>query len=168
MLTRSPSAKNSFSATSATNAATPASSAAGPYQTSATTTGISTAAVKIRISIAVSASPRARVVLGPDCAEPAVPPLALLKIYQRFQQPHARKVRPQSLGHVNLRVGNLPQQKIADAHFAAGADQQIGIRQPGRIKMIGNVLFVGAKCGQPVRAHVIEHGVERVCKLGAP
>src|SRR5271155_2368776 len=93
MLRRSPSAKNSFSATSATNAATPASSAAGPHQTSATTTGISTAAVTIRISIPVLASPRARVMLGPDGAEPAVAPLALLKIHQRFQQPHARKIR---------------------------------------------------------------------------
>src|SRR5271170_1407090 len=146
MLKRSPSAKNSFSATIATSAATPASSAAGPHQTSATTKGISTAAVKIRISIPVLASPRARVMLRPDCAEPAVAPLAFLKIYQRFQQPHARKIRPQRLGHVNLRVGNLPQQKIADPHFAAGADQQIGIRKPGRIQTIGNVLFVGAKC----------------------
>src|SRR5687768_16870482 len=53
--------------------------------------------------------------------------VALLIREDRFQQMAAAEIRPQRVGHPDLRVCDLPQQKIADTHFAARADQQIGI-----------------------------------------
>ena len=37
------------------------------------------------------------------------------------------EVGPEDVGEVQLRVGELPQQEIADALLAAGADQQVGL-----------------------------------------
>ena len=42
------------------------------------------------------------------------------------------EVRPQRVAEIQLGVGEIPQQEIADALLAAGADQQVGIRQPGQ------------------------------------
>src|SRR6266478_1072104 len=63
-------------------------------------------------------------------ADAAIPTLALLKLEQGLQQLRPIEIRPQRFGHENLRIGNLPEQKITDAHLAAGPDQQIGIGQP--------------------------------------
>src|SRR6266480_6532013 len=62
-------------------------------------------------------------------ADAAVPALALLKFEQSLKQPRAAEIRPERFGDKNLRVGDLPKQKIAHAHLAAGADQQVGVRQ---------------------------------------
>ena len=80
-------------------------------------------------------------------AEPqtAVAPLALLVVDQRVEQARARKIRPQSFGDVNFGVGDLPEKKIADAHFAAGANQKIGIGQARGVQMLGDRLLVHAK-----------------------
>ena len=180
--TRSPRSKNSISARIATTAATAASSAGGPHHTSATTAGIRTTAVRMRRSIrrqprtvirpTPAAAWRLRIAARRPPAAPraqsAVAPLALLEIDQRLEQPRARKIRPQRFGDVNFGVGDLPEQKIAHAHFAARADQQIGIGQSGGIEMIGDGLLVRAESRKSVRANVIEHGVERVGQLGAP
>jgi hypothetical protein len=45
--------------------------------------------------------------------QPAIPALALLELFNSFQQLNAAEVRPQSLRHVDLCVGELPQKKIA-------------------------------------------------------
>jgi hypothetical protein len=42
-------------------------------------------------------------------ADPAVAALAFLKFQQGLEQPRAVEVRPQHLGHEDLRVGNLPE-----------------------------------------------------------
>src|SRR5687767_7899215 len=41
------------------------------------------------------------------------------------------EIRPQGLGHVQLGVGEIPKQEIADAMIAAGADEQVGIAHVG-------------------------------------
>src|SRR3569832_1357322 len=41
----------------------------------------------------------------------------------RFVQRRRIEVRPQRIGEIKLSVGQLPQQKIADALLAAGADE---------------------------------------------
>ena len=53
-----------------------------------------------------------------------------------------REIRPQHIGEVNLRVRDVPQQKIADALLAAGSDQQIDTRTPGRLQRSGELVFV--------------------------
>src|SRR5437762_7172602 len=49
------------------------------------------------------------------------------------------KVRPQGLGHPNLGISDLPQEKITDSQFAAGSNQQIGIRLAGSVKILSEI-----------------------------
>ena len=100
-------------------------------------------------------------------AETAVAAFAFLKINQGFEKFRAGKIRPESFGDVNFGVGDLPEQKIADAHFAAGADEQVGIGEAGGIEMLGDGLFVGLERGHAVGADLVEHGVEGVYQFGA-
>src|SRR5882757_917097 len=72
---------------------------------------------------------RGHLSLGPALANTAIPPFTFLKFHERFQQPRPIEIRPQCLGHENLGVSNLPQQKIADPHLAASTNQQVRIRQ---------------------------------------
>jgi hypothetical protein len=54
----------------------------------------------------------------------------------------ASEVGPERLGYVDLGVGDLPQQVVADAHFAARANEQIRIRLTGRVEEAGKTLLV--------------------------
>src|SRR4249919_4103791 len=51
----------------------------------------------------------------------AVASIALLVGEHRLQEIAAAEVGPQRFGHPDFSVGDLPKQKIADAHLAAGA-----------------------------------------------
>jgi hypothetical protein len=48
------------------------------------------------------------------------------------------KIRPQDRGDIEFGVGQLPEQKVAQAHFAAGADEQIGIADFGSLEVAGD------------------------------
>jgi hypothetical protein len=52
----------------------------------------------------------------------AIPPFAFLVFGNPFEQMHAAKLRPQRGRYVNFRVCQLPQEKIAEPHLAAGAN----------------------------------------------
>src|SRR4051812_36114313 len=54
--------------------------------------------------------------------------VAFLVLDHGAQEISARKVRPQSVRHVQLGVRDLPEEKIADAHLTRGPNQQIRIR----------------------------------------
>src|SRR5262245_47010167 len=41
------------------------------------------------------------------------------------------EIRPQRVAEVQLGISQLPQQEVADAALATGADQQIRVRKPG-------------------------------------
>ena len=64
----------------------------------------------------------------------AVAALALLIGEHGLEQVPAAEVGPQRVGDVDLGVGDLPQQVVADAHLAARADQQIGIGLAGGVE----------------------------------
>ena len=74
--------------------------------------------------------------------------VALLIIENGVQQIGAPEIRPQRFGDVQLGIGDLPQQEIADAHFAGGPDQKIGIGQAGGVKPRGDGFFVDAQIAQ--------------------
>src|SRR5690242_10687998 len=71
----------------------------------------------------------------------AVAPVALLELDKGFQQPRAVEVRSQGVRNKYLGVPDLPQQKIADPHLAAGSNEQIRIGQTPGIKVPLNVGF---------------------------
>src|SRR5260370_33334320 len=88
--------------------------------------------------------------------------LAFLKFEQGLQKSRAVEVGPERLGDENLRIRNLPEQEIADAHFAAGADQQVGVRQALGIQVPGQLFLADALCGSMAVAFLENciHGVD--------
>ena len=63
-------------------------------------------------------------------------PLAAGKECQRRLEVGGLEIRPQARGEVQLGVGQVPQQEIADALLAAGADEQVRLRQPGERQVL--------------------------------
>src|SRR2546429_9842158 len=74
-----------------------------------------------------------------DLAEAPVAPLV---VEDRFEQLAPRDVRPQERRDVQLRVGELPQQKVRQATLARGADEEVGITARRRIEPLPDRLFV--------------------------
>ena len=72
-----------------------------------------------------------RVVIG----QPTVAPFALLIFGDAFQQVSTTELGPQRGSHIDLGISKLPEKKIAQPHFTAGADNKIGIRQMPSVKM---------------------------------
>ena len=68
------------------------------------------------------------------------PPKALpaLKIQDGPEQLRPIEIRPQSIGDVELGISDLPEQEVADAHFARRADQQIRFRKTRGIEAARN------------------------------
>src|SRR6266581_8123141 len=95
-------------------------------------------------------------------ADAPITALAFLKFEQGLQQSRAVEVWPERLGDENLRIRNLPEQEIADAHFAAGADQQVGVRQALGIQVPGQPFLADALCGSMAVAFLENciHGVD--------
>src|SRR5689334_3050111 len=85
----------------------------------------------------------------------AVAAIALLVGEDRLEQMTAPEVGPQRLGYPDLRVGDLPEQEVADAHLAAGPDQQIGIRLPRRVEKIAEAPLVEVVGIDPRRQHAL-------------
>src|SRR5258706_3713060 len=72
----------------------------------------------------------------------AIPALALLELGDRLEEMPRAEVRPENGRDVDLRVGDLPEQIVRDAHLPAGADQEVRIRQSGRVEARGDGLLV--------------------------
>ena len=66
---------------------------------------------------------------------PAEPPFPLLKLDQRSYEIILRKVGPIDVGHDELGVRGLIEQEVREPLLAAGPDQQIELRQVGRIEI---------------------------------
>ena len=62
-----------------------------------------------------------------------------MKFEQGQQQFTPPEVRPERRGKIELCIRQLPEEKIADARLAAGADEQIGVGQVVRVQMLLNV-----------------------------
>ena len=74
-----------------------------------------------------------------DAAESSFPSLKFQQGQQQFTSP---EVRPERRGKIELCIGQLPEEKITDARFAAGADEQIGVGQVMRVQILLNVEFI--------------------------
>src|SRR5260221_477826 len=59
------------------------------------------------------------------------------------------EVRPVRLGHVQLGVADLPEEVVADAEFAGGADEEVGVGEAGGVEVCRDRGFVdlgGGEC----------------------
>src|SRR5262249_4830199 len=86
----------------------------------------------------------------------AEPALAFLIIDDGGEKVRSAEIRPQRVSHINLRICDLPQKKIAHAHLAAGADQQVGIGQTGGVKVARDLVF-GERFGRAAFALELLH-----------
>src|SRR5690348_9186614 len=90
-----------------------------------------------------------------DCA---IAPLAAVKLAEGALEIRLGEIRPERVDEHEFRIGRLPQQEVAEPLFAAGADDEIGVRH--------------VRSEQVAREHglVDPRGVEATCErcLGNP
>ena len=87
-------------------------------------------------------------------SDSAVAAFAFLEVEEGFEEAGALEIGPESFRDKNFGVGDLPEEKIADAHFAAGADEKIGIGQVGGVEMLGEVFLGDGSGGVAVAARL--------------
>src|SRR5215469_16589124 len=85
-----------------------------------------------------------------------IAPLAPTIIGDCLLQIVTAEIGPQRLGEDELGIGALPQQEVADALLAAGADQQIGIGDVGGEEMPRDHVLIDR-----VRRQLTRHGLRR-------
>ncbi len=85
-----------------------------------------------------------------------------------FEEVSAAEFWPERGSDVDLGVGELPEKKIAQAHFAAGADDEIGVGQVTGVEVLRDDFFGNF---QVLDTTVVgcggEHGVEGVNQFRA-
>ena len=81
--------------------------------------------------------PRGRGSAAPR-ALPAEPARAPGELEQRLVEGGRAEVRPQAVGEHELGVGGLPDEEVADPLLAAGADDEVGVRQAARVQRLAD------------------------------
>src|SRR5262245_46270467 len=94
--------------------------------------------------------------------------IALLKVGDRPVEIGGAEIRPQDRRDPQLGVGNLPQQEVRDAHLAAGADQEIGVRHAVGVERAADVGLADIFRRQRARAHLAGQRAKGVEQLVAP
>ena len=87
--------------------------------------------------------------------------LALLEIDQRCKQVGTIEIGPKGFGDEDFGVRNLPEEEIADTHFSAGADEEIGIGKIDGIEM-ARELFLGDGVRTAVAVAFAKDGVHGI------
>ncbi len=79
-----------------------------------------------------------------------------------------REFGPQHLGEVHFGVGEIPQQEVADALFAAGADQKVRVGNAGEREPRADLRFIDIGCRQPAGGHLARRasGTPERCPSG--
>ena len=105
---------------------------------------------------------------GRIAGQAAITPLAFLIFRDALEQMHPAKLRPQGGSHIDFRVSQLPQQKVAQPHLTAGANHQIGIGQMPRVEMTRHRVLVDFQMIQAAIARGRVHDrAERIHQFGA-
>src|SRR5262249_2632917 len=130
----------SESPTAATTMMKPANSGVHKYSMMSHSAGSAMAAVRslVRSRRTLHRAQPLALELGGGATEAALP---LLEERQGLEVLPLAEVRPQCLGDVHLRVRQLPQKEVADAHLAACANQQVGVRDTLGAEVVRNGLL---------------------------
>src|SRR5450631_991104 len=119
---------------------------------------------------------------GGGLADAAVAAFAFLVFDEGFEQAGAVEIGPERFGDEHFGVGDLPEEEIADAHFSAGTNQEIGIGQAVGVEVAGELIFgdaldvtisvsidlaIAVRVGVAVAVALREYRVHRVDDLGA-
>jgi len=91
-----------------------------------------------------------------------------LEVEEGFEETGTIEVGPEGFGDEDFGVGDLPEKEITDAHFAAGADEQIGIREIRGVEVARDFVFCDQRWGDRRRVMASgEDGVYGVDQFGA-
>ncbi len=77
---------------------------------------------------------------GPVSGPEVAGPLAVGQ--QRLPDLFRIEVRPEEGREVVLAICRLPQEEITEPHLSGSANYQVGVREPGRIQILAEQLFV--------------------------
>src|SRR5215475_2709968 len=106
--------------------------------------------------------------VGVVLVQTAVAAFTLLVLSNALEQMHSAEVRPQCRSYVNLGVRQLPQEKVTQAHLAAGAHDQVRIGQVLGVKMTSDRFFVDLQMVESAIARrCVSQWTEGVDNLGA-
>src|ERR1022692_538570 len=75
-------------------------------------------------------------------AQPSITSFTLLVLFDALDELNSAKIGPQRLGHIDFRIRQLPEQEVAQAHFSAGANDQVGIGQIASVEVVADRLLV--------------------------
>src|SRR5471032_1376058 len=122
-----------------------------PYQMAARHSGARTTADAMRVS-----KPRKRRGGTPEglAADAAIAPLAPPEFGDGFLEMGLVEGGPQGVDEHQHGVGALPEQEVADALLAAGADQQVGIGHTGGQQFLLEQLLVDLLGGELAGRHL--------------
>src|SRR6185437_4162317 len=139
---------------------TSAASHQPPSHTAASATGAMTKADMIRsLSVLGFGSARSN--------GSAVATFAAVIVAQRLLEIGLAEVGPQRLREDELGIGGLPQQEIADALLAAGADDEVGIGHVGGQQVAGEQALIDGFGREPARLHRLGDRARGAGDLGA-
>src|SRR6202521_3085953 len=134
-------ADHSQAPASTSSVTTPTVTHAGSQSTMASSTAPSTTAVRTRLrsaSVTMPLRPRR----GLSRCGVAEAPFTSGEERERVLEIRHREIRPQPRTEIQLRVGEIPEQEVADAVLTAGADQQVRLRQSREHELRGEAVLV--------------------------
>src|ERR1700732_4140591 len=99
--------------------------------------------------------------------ERAKPPLALAVVDEGLGEMVATEVGPERRGDVDFGVGELPEEEVAQAHFAAGADEEVGVGIVAGIEMMIENLLVDLRAVEVAQLDFADDRVDRLDDLDA-
>src|SRR5438045_1971076 len=71
---------------------------------------------------------------------PSEPALPMLVRAHRTQEIYLAEGGPWHIAEIELAVCALPQQETGESHFAAGADDEVGVRRTGGVSMASDAI----------------------------
>src|SRR6478672_9285353 len=120
-----------------------------PYHTAASSSGPRIAADTTR-----SSRPRKRAGAAALAADAAIATIAATELGDGPFEMLLAEVGPQGVDEHQLGIGALPEQEIADALLAAGADQEVGIGHAGGQQLAFEQILVDALRRQLTGRHL--------------
>src|SRR5688572_16897179 len=153
---------------SSATAATSAANVFGPAWASVSATAASTIPDRIRSTSSLERgrssagrtfSSVASLVIAASCTraqrKPAEAAVARAELADGGLELLAAEIGPVAVDEHELSIGRLPEKEIGQPHLAAGADEQVGIRQPGGVELAGEALRRDIAGREPACGHLL-------------
>src|SRR2546426_1000847 len=131
-------------------------------------TGSSTRALSRRFRMPDPRGAPNATLVGMAMSHPTEAPVAALVVGDGAIEIRGAEVGPERRRHPELGIGDLPQQEVRDAHLAARADEQVGIRQALGVERAADVRLRHRVRRQLARLHAPREDAKGVEQLVAP